>query len=496
MKLLSKMFDRHRYSQFGNLPRIAAVSLAVFVYLFPATPQTRILLLSAAIVFISLSMTVFPPFAQRLVPVLGLCLGLALGALLGFLISDRVSRTDTWFGLPESSVDGIAGIVNKDAIQIGPSTTLFEVRLDYVHDSVGTEAKAGGNISVLARDCDALSWGARIRMDHGVSLTLGEDESFFAYADGRKVSVVGWTSSVLRIRHNIRAFLINKVSALNGDVASLLSALLLGIKNNPVSRDIELFKASGCMHLLALSGMHLGILTALVLIVLSQFIKKRAAIIISLFFVFFYVFLVGIRSSLVRAAIMYIVAGLGAIRDRRIASTDVLAFSFIALAVTSPGAIDSMSFKLSFLALSGILTAGGFFSRKLSGYIPPIIAVPLSYSLGAQLFTAPLLLVSFGTVNPAGIVASVVLTPLITIFIWIGLMFIVFSIFSFSTVLVVISKILQLVYLVVMRIVKVFSAMPKISIDRIGLIIALYAACFTLLILCSFLGSNNESAEL
>lgn len=482
--------------QSGNLPRIAAFSLAVFIYMLPATPGTRILLLCASIVIISLSLTLFSTFVKRTVPILGLCLGLAVAALLGFLIFDRESRTVTWFGLPESSVAGFSGVVNQDSIQIAPSTTLFEIRLISVRDLNGTEAKAYGKISVLARDSAPLSWGTRIRIDHGVRLTLGDDGNFFANADGRVVDVVGWTSSVLKFRHEMRVSLINEVSGLNDDVASLLSALLLGIRDNPASRDLSLFKASGCMHLLALSGMHLGILTAIVLIVLSRFMKKRTAFIISLFFILFYVFLVGIRSSLVRAAIMYIVAGLGAIRDRRIASLDVLAFSFIALAAASPGAIDSMSFKLSFLALSGILTAGGFFSRKLSGYIPPIIAIPLSYSLGAQLFTAPLLLVSFGTIYPAGIAASVILTPLITVFIWIGLIFIVFSIFSFSSLLVVISKILQFIYLVVMRIVKVFSLMPKISIDRVELFIAIYAACIILLILRSLIGSNHESAEL
>ena len=81
----------------------------------------------------------------------------------------------------------------------------------------------------------------------------------------------------------------------------------------------------------------------------------------------------------------------------------------------------SLSFQLSFLALAGILVLGPLVRRPLEGRIPRLILAPLAMSIGAQIATLPLVAAAFGSYYPSGLVASLILVPLTTAFLWAGL---------------------------------------------------------------------------
>jgi competence protein ComEC len=80
-----------------------------------------------------------------------------------------------------------------------------------------------------------------------------------------------------------------------------------------------------------------------------------------------------------------------------------------------------LSFELSFLALFGILTIGNRVARYVSTYVPPFICLPISCSVGAQIATAALIIYHFGVIYPIGMVSSLILAPLVTVFMWSGI---------------------------------------------------------------------------
>jgi len=118
---------------------------------------------------------------------------------------------------------------------------------------------------------------------------------------------------------------------------------------------------------------------------------------------------------------MYLPASLAMLRGRRLNLLTVLSISFIGVLVIDPGSLETLSFQLSFAALSGIGLLSGPIALRLQRWVPSQVAPVLAASLAAQLATAPFLAASFGVLHPVGLVSSLVLVPLVTAFLWVGI---------------------------------------------------------------------------
>jgi competence protein ComEC len=115
---------------------------------------------------------------------------------------------------------------------------------------------------------------------------------------------------------------------------------------------------------------------------------------------------------------MLALGGFAVLADRRPQSLRVLGAAFIALLLASPGSSDTLSFQLSFCALSGILVFGRWLDRLLLPWVPAVVRTPLSVSVGAQLATLPLVVAVFGAGRPVGVAATLVMGPLAVLFVW------------------------------------------------------------------------------
>ena len=82
---------------------------------------------------------------------------------------------------------------------------------------------------------------------------------------------------------------------------------------------------------------------------------------------------------------------------------------------------------LSYTALAGILLTNKFFKSFYNRFLPGYFSNSLGASTGAQVFTAPVSLKMFGTFAPIGIIATSVVSPVVTIFIYSGLLLIILS---------------------------------------------------------------------
>ena len=90
------------------------------------------------------------------------------------------------------------------------------------------------------------------------------------------------------------------------------------------------------------------------------------------------------------------------------------------IAIGSSDAI-TLGFMLSYGACAGIIIFGNACARLMAGKIPPAAAESISASIGAQLFTAPIVIAAIGTIAAAGIAASCVVSPLVSVFLIAGL---------------------------------------------------------------------------
>jgi len=197
---------------------------------------------------------------------------------------------------------------------------------------------------------------------------------------------------------------------------ALASALLLGMRDD---LDVELsaaFRNSGCTHILALSGMHLAILSGILAFLIRKPLGIRWAALAGAVFVLLYVFVAGSQPSLVRAAIMYFIGTFaiwGLLKPRPL---PLLCLAFIIQLLFQGETGVSLSFMLSYLALLGILTLGEAARDLLKGRLPEFLGSGLSASIGAFVFTAPVVALYFASVRPIGILAGLIAAPVASVF--------------------------------------------------------------------------------
>jgi competence protein ComEC len=196
----------------------------------------------------------------------------------------------------------------------------------------------------------------------------------------------------------------------------LASALLLGVRDALDTDLSEGFRNSGCSHILALSGMHLAILSGVLVFLVRRPLGIRWASLLGAVFVVLYVFVAGSQPSLVRAAIMYLIGAFALWGFLRANVLSLLCTAFIVQLILLSQTGVSVSFILSYLALFGILTLGEKIRSLFRGRLPQVLSGVLSASLGAFIVTSPVVAYYFGSLRPIGILAGLVLAPVSSLF--------------------------------------------------------------------------------
>ncbi len=213
-----------------------------------------------------------------------------------------------------------------------------------------------------------------------------------------------------------------------GSAGGLLLALLCGAKEYTSSDISSGFKNAGLSHILALSGMHLSMFSGIALFAGKKIGRKKLSFIIRIFALVLFVWFAGFSPSLLRAficSILMIIASLANVKKPDMLL--ILAFSFLCQTIISPSDIYNVGFILSYTALAGILLTNKFFRSFYNRFLPGYFSASLGSSTGAQIFTAPISLRLFGSFAPIGIIATSVVSPVVTIFIYSGLLFIILS---------------------------------------------------------------------
>ncbi len=232
-----------------------------------------------------------------------------------------------------------------------------------------------------------------------------------------------WSTRILQLRGHFLEAIYRKVSLLDKTSRMLFTAFFLGKKNSPADPLFRDFTRAGASHLLALSGMHLGILSGGVILVFSPFFGRRRSFIISLPLLFGYLFLTGVSPSLFRAYLFLCLLGISMLTGIKPDYFHILALTFLFHCFVNPLSAGTVSFKLSYLALAGIFLFSKPFIRSLPGIIPYQICTVMAASAAAQLGTLPVVLYFFHAFYPVGIVSSLILIPLTSVFLLGGIIF-------------------------------------------------------------------------
>ena len=207
-----------------------------------------------------------------------------------------------------------------------------------------------------------------------------------------------WIDSQLaQLRNKLSQVLKNE---LNGSNLAIAQALILGDKSLLDQETRNSFGATGAMHVLAVSGLHIGIITQLLLYLFqfsSKLITRRNAVLITVLLLWIYALLTGFSPSVVRAVFMFSVLILSQETGGNYAPINVLFFTAFILILFNPYVIYDIGFQLSYLAMLGIYTlykpiAACYITKnKILNYLWQGSAI----GFAAQAMTVPLTLYYF-----------------------------------------------------------------------------------------------------
>ena len=204
---------------------------------------------------------------------------------------------------------------------------------------------------------------------------------------------------------------------LEGDAYAVVAAMSLGDKS-ALSRDVKsVYSVSGASHVLALSGLHLGIIYML----LSLFLPRRRwpalSQLLMILVVWAFVLLVGMPVSAVRSAVMLTIYGVLSIGRRNKMSINVLAFTAFVMLMWNPVWLFNVGFQMSFMAVWAILLFVPLFTSVFSDqyYMEhPWVAKlwgMVAVSLAAQLGVAPLIAYYFGQFSTCFLLTNFLVVP-------------------------------------------------------------------------------------
>ena len=268
------------------------------------------------------------------------------------------------------------------------------------------------------------------------------------YDYGRQVwfqglSAVGYSVSALEITEKNQG-MARKLSGLRqrmaerikvqipGEAGTLAAALITGIRGGMPEALAEAIRNAGLAHLLAISGLHMGLLCGVVFFAvrfglslvpslsLNYPIKKWAAVAASLAGLG-YLFISGASIPTIRAFIMVIIVFLGVMTDRKAISLRLVAIAAIFILVTTPEALVGVSFQMSFAAVVSLVVVferfGNDFMNKFRGdarfrqKLTYFIVGSLFTSMIAEVAIAPFALYHFNKIVLFGLLANLIAMP-------------------------------------------------------------------------------------
>ncbi len=221
-------------------------------------------------------------------------------------------------------------------------------------------------------------------------------------------------SQILSFKEKLREGIYQNISP---PQSLILGAIILGDKKRISSEWKEKLNLAGIRHLTAVSGMHVAILTSILMTLLIGLgLWRGQAFYLAIIFITFFIIMTGLQPSAVRAGIMGGLFLLAQYLGRKGVSSRLLVFTGAVMLIQNPLLLRlDVGFQLSFLAMLGIIYLSPIFQK----YLGNILALTLS----AQVFTLPILIYNFGYFSLVAPFTNVLIVPFLPFLMSLGFIF-------------------------------------------------------------------------
>lgn len=210
---------------------------------------------------------------------------------------------------------------------------------------------------------------------------------------------------------------------------AVIAAMAMGDKSALNQETKEAYSISGTSHILAVSGLHIGIIFQLIILLLGGKRRSKLTIILSTTIVWAYVIFIGFPASAVRAATMLSIYSMVLLSLRPDPTLNTLALTYIIMVLVNPFNIFDIGFQMSFLAVGSILLFYPLFFCLLSSHSNIIRAIwgLFCVSLAAQIGTLPLIVFYFGRISCYSLITSFIAIPAATLILYLCVLLFILS---------------------------------------------------------------------
>jgi competence protein ComEC len=289
-------------------------------------------------------------------------------------------------------------------------------------------------IGVVAIPGNAANPGA---FDYGAYLRSRDIELTMSISNARSIDIFRrhdmswWESGIESIRQAARDFADRYVGGEEGDI---LRGLLTGELDYVDMPTREAFARTGTIHLLAVSGQNAIVIILVLFVVISWIPNRWVQLPVYIGALVVYAAVAGGSPSILRAVVMASVFKLVMTVGRIQRPLNTLAVAALVLLVLRPGDLFDIGFQLSFASVAGIFMVTTPLSGAIAGRWPGLRRGGLLFgglqllmmSIGAQLFTLPLVLYYFGYVSILAPIINIAVVPLASLALGAGVAGVVF----------------------------------------------------------------------
>ena len=214
-------------------------------------------------------------------------------------------------------------------------------------------------------------------------------------------------------------------TGLDEEARGIASALLLGQREGISDAVQTSYRNAGGAHVLAISGLHVGIIYGALLFFFGRFRNSVLFGLLSILTLWAFACLSGLSPSVTRAALMFSLFSIGRLAHRKAHPLNTLALSAFVLVLINPMLVFDVGFQLSHLAVLGILVLFPVVSGLITGvpWVLQRIWDLTAVALAAQMFTFPLVIHYFKGVPVLSLLTNLVVVPGATVVLLIGLLF-------------------------------------------------------------------------
>lgn len=286
------------------------------------------------------------------------------------------------------------------------------------------EKPAKGKLLLLSKDNQVIEKGEIIQFEGKCHLITYHDTAFWDQINYKKgIQATVWSNQIHKtgqvdhfyfflgkvqnyFEHKIHQFMKEPQSA------ALATGILLGDKSYMDKETKNQFIESGAAHILAVSGLHVGILTMFLNFLLGIFLNQKLKFGVIISILLSYAFITGLSPAVVRAVLMACLALIAKMFNRNYFIINILAFCFALQLILDPFIIFHLGFWLSYLAIIGIIFIQPHLVMKTKNKLYKWIQDNITVGISAQMATLPILLGFLGKFPVLFILTNLVTLPL------------------------------------------------------------------------------------